>query len=94
MTESQAREILTRVRAGDKTPTRAKINMALVLSGDITVSLNSGSVNEMREKADKNLLSGFYEAVDKLTLSNVNYKRLESMQRAAMPVLTFTEVQV
>ena len=40
MTESQAREILTRVRAGDKTPTRAEINMALVLTGDITSLLS------------------------------------------------------
>jgi len=44
MTESQARDILTRVRAGDKTPTRAEINMALVLTGDIT-SLLSPLVN-------------------------------------------------
>jgi len=29
MTESQAREILTRVRAGDKTPTRAEITILL-----------------------------------------------------------------
>ena len=40
MTAPQAREILTRVRAGDKTPTRAEINLALVLTGDITSLLS------------------------------------------------------
>ena len=40
MTEQQARDILTRVRAGDKTPTRAEINMALVVTGDITSLLS------------------------------------------------------
>lgn len=40
MTDTQAREILTRVRAGDKTPTRAEINMALVLTGDIASLLS------------------------------------------------------
>lgn len=36
MTDSQARKILIRVRAGDTTPTTAEINLALVLTGDIT----------------------------------------------------------
>ena len=40
MTESQARFLLDRVRAGDKTPTRADINMALVVCGDITSLLS------------------------------------------------------
>ena len=40
MTEAQAHEILNRVRAGDKTPSIAEINMALVLSGDITSLLS------------------------------------------------------
>ena len=40
MTEAQAHEILNRVRAGDKTPTRAEINMALVVCGDITSMLS------------------------------------------------------
>ena len=40
MTGSQAREILNRVKAGDKTPTLSEINMALVLSGDITSLLS------------------------------------------------------
>jgi len=40
MTETQAREILIRVRAGDKTPTRAEINLALVVCGDITSLLS------------------------------------------------------
>lgn len=40
MTEPQARAILIRVRSGDKTPTRAEINMALVVSGDITSLLS------------------------------------------------------
>lgn len=40
MTESQAQELLNRVRAGDKTPTLAQINMALVLSGDVTSLLS------------------------------------------------------
>ena len=40
MTEPQAQEILNRVRAGDKTPTAAEINMALVVCGDITSLLS------------------------------------------------------
>ena len=40
MTEAQARDILNSVRAGDKTPTLSEINMALVLSGDITSLLS------------------------------------------------------
>ena len=40
MTDTEALEILIRVRAGDKTPTRADINMALVLTGDITSLLS------------------------------------------------------
>ena len=40
MTESQAHEILNRVRAGDKTPTLSEINLALVLCGDITSLLS------------------------------------------------------
>lgn len=36
MTLSQAHDLLTRVRVGDKTPTRAEITLALVLTGDIT----------------------------------------------------------
>ena len=40
MTETQAYEILNRVRAGDTTPTRAEINLALVVSGDITSLLS------------------------------------------------------
>jgi hypothetical protein len=39
MTEAQAHEILNRVRAGDKTPTRAEINF-LVICGDITSLLS------------------------------------------------------
>lgn len=35
MTEDQANLLLNRVRAGDKTPTRAEINLALVLCGDL-----------------------------------------------------------
>lgn len=44
MTESQAHELLKRVRAGDKTWSLSEINMALVLTGDIT-SLLSPMVN-------------------------------------------------
>ena len=40
MTEQQAISILSRVRAGDKTPTIAEINLALVVSGDITSLLS------------------------------------------------------
>ena len=40
MTETQARDLLIRVRAGDKTPTAAEINMALVVCGDITSLLS------------------------------------------------------
>lgn len=40
MTEAEAQTILNRVRAGDKTPTRAEINLALVLTGDITSLLS------------------------------------------------------
>ena len=40
MTESQARDILNSVRAGDKTWSLSEINMALVLSGDITSLLS------------------------------------------------------
>ena len=40
MTEAQAHELLNRVRAGDTTPTRAEINLALVVCGDITSLLS------------------------------------------------------
>lgn len=40
MTESQAHEVLNRVRAGDDTPTLSEINLALVLCGDITSLLS------------------------------------------------------
>ena len=40
MTESQARDILNSVRAGDKTWSLSEINMALVVSGDITSLLS------------------------------------------------------
>ena len=40
MTESQARDILNSVRAGDKTWSLAEINMALVITGDITSLLS------------------------------------------------------
>jgi hypothetical protein len=40
MTEAQAHQILNRVRAGDKTPTRAEINLALVVCGDIALMLS------------------------------------------------------
>ena len=40
MTEAQAHILLNRVRAGDKTPTRDEINLALVVCGDITSLLS------------------------------------------------------
>ena len=46
MTESQAHEILNRVRAGDKTPTLPEINLALVLCGDITSLLSQQVAHE------------------------------------------------
>ena len=91
MTDTEARDILTRVRAGDKTPTSYEINAALIWSGDITVSLSTASVQGLRNKADKKLLTGFSAALDRLALSEVNFRRLESIQRAAMPLIALSE---
>ena len=90
MTESQAHEILNRVRAGDKKPTLMQINTALILSGDITTSVSAQSLRGLRDKADKALLAGFAEVADRmaasdknrLALNDANHKRMESMQRA------------
>ena len=40
MTETQARDILNSVKAGDKTWSLSEINMALVVCGDITSLLS------------------------------------------------------
>lgn len=36
MSPQQAQDLLTRVRAGDKSPTQREITEALIVSGDIT----------------------------------------------------------